>query len=129
LTSIHPHSDRLLWSFKGSEHQSFGDILEVEVLHPVNNTSTTAPGSSQNVGGASSTQTNGGAPHQSLTRASLPRQVIQDNTELEQIQVEDWEDEAYEIEAAEEAELVRVQQELDRLHQEQEALTRRQAEA
>jgi hypothetical protein len=59
----------------------------------------------------------------------LPLQVIQDNTELEQIQVEDWEDEAYEIEAAEEAELVRVQQELDRLHQEQEALTRRQAEA
>jgi hypothetical protein len=59
----------------------------------------------------------------------LPLQVIQDNTELEQIQVEDWEDEPYEIEAAEEAELVRVQQELDRLHQEQEALTRRQAEA
>jgi hypothetical protein len=59
----------------------------------------------------------------------LPLQVIQDNTELEQIQVEDWEDEAYEIKAAEEAELVRVQQELDRLHQEQEALTRRQAEA
>jgi hypothetical protein len=48
---------------EGSEHPTFGDIPDVEVLHPANDTSATAVGSSQNVGGTSSTQTNGCAPH------------------------------------------------------------------
>jgi hypothetical protein len=38
------------------EHEAFGDISEVQLQHPVNNTSTTAAESSQNVGGANSTQ-------------------------------------------------------------------------
>jgi hypothetical protein len=48
----------------------------------------------------------------------LPIQVIQENTELEQIQLKDWEDEASQDKAVEEAELARVQQEIERLHQE-----------
>jgi hypothetical protein len=68
--------------------------------------------------GTSSTQTNGGTLHQSPSRVPLPIQVIQENTELEQIQLKDWEDEASQDEAAEEAELARVQQEIERLHQE-----------
>jgi hypothetical protein len=50
---------------KGSENPTFGDILEVEVLRQDNNAATIAVGSSQNVGGTSSMQINGGAPHQS----------------------------------------------------------------
>jgi hypothetical protein len=93
---------------KGSEHQTFGYISEIEVLRSANNTSTTTVGSSQNVGGASSTQTNRGALHQSPLRAPSPIQVIQEDADLEQVQVQDWEDEAFEDEAAKEEELARV---------------------
>jgi hypothetical protein len=41
--------------------------------------------------------------------APSPIQVIQGNAELQQIKVEDWEDEAFEDEVVEEAELARVQ--------------------
>jgi hypothetical protein len=64
------------------EHPTFGDITKVEVLDPANNTSTTAAGSSKNIEGASSTQTNEGAPHQSPSQAPLPIQVIHGNVEL-----------------------------------------------
>jgi hypothetical protein len=87
-----PPTQNLSTITEGSEHPTFSDIPEVEMLHPANNTSTTTPGSSQNVGGTSSTQTNGGAPHQSPLQASSPIQVIQANAELEQIQIEDWEE-------------------------------------
>jgi hypothetical protein len=50
-----------------------------------------------------------------------PIQAIQANPEVKQLQVEDWEDKA-----AKEAELARVQQEIVQLHQEEEAITRRQ---
>jgi hypothetical protein len=53
--------------------------------------------------------------------------VIQEHARLEQLQVKDWEDVVSEDEATEEAELVRVQQEIERLWQEQEAITKRQA--
>jgi hypothetical protein len=43
--------------------------------------------------------------------------------------MEDWEDEALEDEAAVEAELARVQHEIELLRQEQEAITRKQAVA
>jgi hypothetical protein len=89
--------------------------------------STTIAGSSQNSGGTSSTQTNGGAPHQSPLRAPSPIQVIQGNAESDQIQVQDWGEEAEEDEViVEEEELIRVQQEIERLRQEQEIITRRQ---
>jgi hypothetical protein len=42
---------------------------------------------------------NEGAPHQSPLRAPSLIQVIQENVKLEQLQVEDWEDEASEDEA------------------------------
>jgi hypothetical protein len=49
----------------------------------------------------------------------LPTQVIQGDTELDQVQVQDWDEEAYEDEAVEEEEeLIRVQQEIERLCQE-----------
>jgi hypothetical protein len=47
--------------------------------------------------------------------------------ELEQLQVEDWEDALLEDKATEEVELARVQQEIERLRQEQEVIIRRQA--
>jgi hypothetical protein len=40
--------------------------------------------------------------------------VVQDNAELDQVQVEDWEDESFEDKAAEEEELARVQQDIER---------------
>jgi hypothetical protein len=86
-------------------------------------------GSSQNAEGTSSTQTNGGESHQSPLRAPSPIQVIQGKVELEQIQVEDWEDEAFEDEATAEVGQTRVQQEIERLRQGQEAITRKQAVA
>jgi hypothetical protein len=82
------------------------------VLPSPNNVSTTAAGSSQNTGGTSSTQTNGGTPHQLLSWAPSPIQVIQGNAEPGQIQVKHWEDEAFEDETTTEVELGRVQQEI-----------------
>jgi hypothetical protein len=79
----------------------------------------TATGSSHN-GGASSTQTPKGAPHQSPPRVPLPPQ------ELDQVLVQDWDEEAEEDEDTAE-ELIRVQQEIERLRQEQESIMRRQA--
>jgi hypothetical protein len=71
--------------------------------------STTVPSSNQNGGGTSSTQTNGGALHQSPLRAPSLAQVIQGDTELDQVQVQDWDEDAYEDEATEEEEeLIRV---------------------
>jgi tRNA C32,U32 (ribose-2'-O)-methylase TrmJ len=60
--------------------------------------------------------------------APLPAQVIQGDVELEQVQLQDWEEEAFEDETAKKEELFRVQQEIERLHQEQEFIMRRQAE-
>jgi hypothetical protein len=73
--------------------------------------STTAQGCSQNSGAASSTQTNGGAPLKTSLRAPLSVQVIHDNPEFDQLQVQDCNQEAKEIEATaeEEEELNRVQ--------------------
>jgi hypothetical protein len=82
----------------------------------------TAAGSSHSGGGTNSTQTPGGAPHQSLPRVPTPPK------ELDQVLVQDWDEEAEEDEAAtEEEELIRVQQEIERLRQEQESIMRRQA--
>jgi hypothetical protein len=53
-----------------------------------------------------------------------PIQAIRENPEVKQLQVEDWQDEA-----TKEAELARVQQEIVWLHQEEEAITRRQTTA
>jgi hypothetical protein len=72
--------------------------------------STTAAGSSQNGRGASSTQTNGGDPRQSPPRAPLLAQIIQGDHEIDQVQVQDRDEEAYEYETTEEEEeLIRVQ--------------------
>jgi hypothetical protein len=75
--------------------------------------STTAVGSSQNGGGTRSIQTNGGALHQSPLWAPSLVQVIQGDIKLEQVQLQDWEEEAFEDKAAEEEELLRVQQEIE----------------
>jgi hypothetical protein len=52
-----------------------------------------------------------------------PVQDVQDNAKLDQIQVQDWDEEAKEDEvAAGEEELARVQQEIERLRREQESI-------
>jgi hypothetical protein len=45
----------------------------------------------------------------------LPVQVIHANVEIDQIQMQDWDEKAKEDEAAAEEELIRVQQEIERL--------------
>jgi hypothetical protein len=54
-------------------------------------------------------------PHQSPIQAPSPIQVIKGDTVLEQLQVEDWEDEASDDEVAEEAELASIHQEIEHL--------------
>jgi hypothetical protein len=85
--------------------------------------------SSQNIGGANSSQNTKGVPHQSPSWAPSPGQVIRQHAGYGQQQVEDWEEEVSEDEVTTKEELARVQQEIERLHQEQEAITRRQAAA
>jgi hypothetical protein len=46
---------------------------------------------------------------------TIASHVIQEHAGLEQLQVKDWEDVVSEDEATEEAELVRVQKEIERL--------------
>jgi hypothetical protein len=129
-TPNQPPTQNLSSITEGPEHAAFGDIPEVELPHATNNNASTAVvGSSQHIAGSSTTKTNGEAPHQLPPRVPLPIQVIQEHVELEQLQVKDWEDKASEDKAEEEAELARVQQEIKRLHQEIEAITRRQAAA
>jgi hypothetical protein len=99
--------------------QALPTIIETSE-HPAN--MSTVVGSSHNGGGTSSTQTLGGAPHQSPPRLPLPPQ------ELGQVIVQDWDEEVEEDEAtAEEEELIRVQQEIERHRQEQESIMRSQA--
>jgi hypothetical protein len=129
LTPNHPPTQILSTIIEGPRNPAFGDIPEVQLHQPANNMSTTIGGSSQNGGGTSSTQTNGGAPHQSPQWAPSSIQVIQGNVQLEQIQVEDWEDENLKDETTMEEELTRIKQEIERLHQEQEVIMRRQAAA
>jgi hypothetical protein len=99
---------------EGSKDPTFGDIFELQ-LHQPATMFTTAAGSSQNGGGTSSTQTNRGDPHQSPPRALPLVQDVQGNGELNQIQVQDWDNEVEEDEAATKEELTRVQQEIERL--------------
>jgi hypothetical protein len=69
----------------------------------------TVAGSSQNGGAVSSTQTNGGAPHQSPAREPSSPQIIHDNPEPDRIQVQDWDEEDEEFGAAvEEEELIKI---------------------
>jgi hypothetical protein len=64
FTDNHPSTQTNSTIVEGLEHLTFGYIPEVQ-LHQPHNMSTTTAGSSQNSGGASSTQTSRGAPHQS----------------------------------------------------------------
>jgi hypothetical protein len=107
------------------EHPTFRDIPEVQ-LHQPAHISTTVAGPNQNSSAASSTQTGGGAPHQSPLRAPSPVHMIQGDVELYQVQIHDWDEEVEEDKAAVEEELARVQQEIERLRIEQESILRRQ---
>jgi hypothetical protein len=119
----HQSTQALPTNAEGAGHLTFDTIPQVQ-LQPVNICTTTA-GSSQNGGVVSSTQTNGGAPHQTSLRAPLLVQVIHDDPEFDQTQVPNWDEEAEEIKAAaEEEELIRVQQEIERHMQEQESIMR-----
>jgi hypothetical protein len=114
----HPPTQALPTITETVEHLTFDNIPEIQQQSA--NMSTTAAGSSHNGKDTSSTQTNEGATHQSPLRAPLPVQVVEGDTEFDQIQVQDWDEEAEEDEAAaKEEELVRVQQKIERLQQEQ----------
>jgi hypothetical protein len=100
---------------EAAEHPTFGNILEVQPQQA--NMSTITTGTSQ---------TSRSDQHLN-TNPPLPSQVNQDEAELNQIEVQDW-DKAEEDEAeAEENELIKVQHEIERLRQEQESIMRRQA--
>jgi hypothetical protein len=71
-------------------------------------------------------QGNGGDQHLNTTPLPPPLQVNQGELEFNQIEVQDW-DEAKEEEAeADQSELIRVQQQIERHRQEQESIMRRQ---
>jgi hypothetical protein len=93
-----------------SEHPTFDNAPTTQHLV----ITSTVAGSSHIGRGASSTQTNEGAPHQSSPRAPSLQQ------ELDQMQVQDWDEEE-----EEEEELIKVQQEIERLQQEQESIMRK----
>jgi hypothetical protein len=58
-------------------------------------------------------------------REPSPPQIIHDDPKADRIQVQDWDEEAEEIEAAvEEEELIKIYQEVERLRQEQEFIMR-----
>jgi DNA-directed RNA polymerase specialized sigma24 family protein len=57
-------------------------------------------------------------------RAPSSVQVIHDDLEFDEIQVQGWDEEAEEIEAIKEDELIRVQQEIERLRPEQKSIIR-----
>jgi hypothetical protein len=113
---------------EGSKHPTFRDIPELQLHQPATMSPTTT-GSRQNGEGTSSTKTNGGDLHQSPPRAPPLVQVIQGDAKFDQIQVQDWDEEAKQDNevAVVEEKLVRVQQEVERLWQEQESIMRRQA--
>jgi hypothetical protein len=68
--------------------------------------------------------------HQSPLMVPSLVQVIQGDTELDQIQVQDWDEGVYEDEAVEEEDkFIQVQQEIERLRLEQESIMRGQAAA
>jgi hypothetical protein len=93
----HPSTQALPTIVEGAEHLTFDTIPQVK-LQPAN-MSTTTVGFNQNGKAASSTQTNGGAQHQTSSRAPSLIQVIHGDPEFDQIQVQDW---------VEEEELIRV---------------------
>jgi hypothetical protein len=113
-----PSTQNLSTIVEDPEHPTFGDIPEVQLDQPAHISATTA-WPSQNSGAASSTQTAEGAPRQSPTQAPSPIHMAQGDTELDQVQIHDWDKETKEDEAAaEEEEVARVQEEIDRLQQE-----------
>jgi hypothetical protein len=63
-STAHPPTQTLSTIIEGSEHPTFDDIPKFQ-LHQLDTMSTTTGGSSQNGGGVSSTQTNGGDLHKS----------------------------------------------------------------
>jgi hypothetical protein len=128
--SFHQSSTQNLHTIaEDPEHPTVEDIPEVQLLQ-LAHISTTVAGISQNSGTASSTQTGGGAPRQSPSWAPLPVHMAQGDTELNQVQIHDWDEEVEEDEAAaKEEELARVQQEIENLRQEQESIFRRQPTA
>jgi hypothetical protein len=84
---------------KGHEQPTFRDILEVHLHQPAH----------------ISTQTSRGAPRQSPPRAPSSAQMAQGDAELDHIQAHDLDEEANEDKVVAKEELVRVQQEIERL--------------
>jgi hypothetical protein len=98
---------------EGAEYPALEDIPEMCLHQPINTSNEVEP--SHNI--TTSSQAAEGAPCQPLPWEEEP----------DHVQIDDWNDEAEEEEAAaEEEELARVQQEIERLWQEHESILRRQ---
>jgi hypothetical protein len=112
------------------EHLTFGNIPEIpkEQPHQPTHTSTAVAGLSHTHDAVTSSQTSAGAPRQSPPQAHSLVHILLGDADPDQVQIDDWDEEAEEeAAAAEEKELARVQQEIERLRQEQESILRRQA--
>jgi hypothetical protein len=109
-----PSTQTLSTITEAVEHPTFDNNPEVQLLQA--NMSTTT---------ASTSQGNGCEQHLNTNPPLPPLQVNQGKAEFNQIKVQDW-DEAEEEEAEpNESELIRVQQDMERLRQEQESIMRR----
>jgi hypothetical protein len=100
-----PSTQTLPTIVEGVGHPTFEHIPETH-LHQSITTCTTAIESSH--GAATSIQAIAGASHQSLPRAPSPTHTLPGDVDLDHIQIDDWDEEAKEEAAAEEAELARV---------------------
>jgi hypothetical protein len=107
-SSNQPTNQTLPTIDEGLEHPVFGQIPEAH-LHQSTNASISATGPSQ---------TSRGDLCQSPPRAPSQTHMLSEDAELGQVQINDWDEEAeQEAATAEEEELARVQQEIERLRQ------------
>jgi hypothetical protein len=117
-SSNQPTNQILPTIIEGPEHLAFRQFPEAH-LHQSTHAS---------INEVEPSQTGEGAPRQSPLRAPSPTHILSEDAELDQVQIDDWDEEAEEEAAvAEDEELARVQQEIERLWQEQESILRRQS--
>jgi hypothetical protein len=107
---------------EGAGHPAFRHNPKTHLHQPI--TISTAAESSHDA--TTSSQAIKGASCQSLPQAPSPIHTLPGDMDLDHIQIDDWDEEAKEETATvEEEELARVQQEIERLRQEQESILRR----
>jgi hypothetical protein len=84
---------------EGPEHLTFRNILEAQP-HQLTHASTTVAEPSHTHGVITSSQTSAGAPHQSPPLAPSPVHMLPGDADPDQVQINDWDEEAEEEEEA-----------------------------